>query len=216
MGQKIAWIVAVALAAGLGLLLWRVMPGYGWAEWDGRQWQMVASDWPVLWRAWPVALAGWLAGFVGAGGLLWWIWDVVLEDAIEAEKQRLGKKWDAALAEVENRVKDREEFADRREAVAHQAQQAANLALHDAEKAKRRADQAWLEATAQAEQARQDMEAVRQDAQRRIRNAVCAAERVKRKTNISALAGGPKPARNSPPEPPRQGNPRTSEPRLPK
>jgi hypothetical protein len=135
--------------------------------------------------------------------LLWWICDVALEDAVEAEKVRLGTKWDAALVEVENRVEDREAFAVRREAVAHQAQQAANLALHDAEEAKRRAKQAWIEATAQTEQARQDMEAVRQDAQRRIRNAVCAAERVKRKANISALADGLKSVRNSPPEPPR-------------
>ena len=75
MGQKIAWIVAVALAAGVCLLLWRVMPGYGWAEWDGLHWQMVASDWPVLWRAWPVAMVGGLAGVVvvaaGASHVAW-------------------------------------------------------------------------------------------------------------------------------------------------
>jgi hypothetical protein len=203
MDQKIAWIFAVALAAGVCLLLWRVMPGYGWAEWDGLHWQMVASDWPVLWRAWPALMVGGLAGFFGAGGLLWWIWDASLEEAIKAEKERLGQKWEAALVDVENRVEDREAFAVRREAVALQAQQAANLALHDAEEAKRRAEQAWLEATTQSEQARQDMEAVRQDAQRRIRNAVCAAERVKRKANISALADGLKSVRDSPPEPPR-------------
>ncbi len=189
---KIAWIAAAALVGGLGLLLWRVLPACAWAEWDGRKWQLVASGWPVLWRAWPAVLAGGLAGFLGAGGLLGWAAKVARDAAVKAEAGRLQRKWDSALAEVENRARGREEDAGRRESEALKAQQAANLARHEAEAAKRRAEQACL-----------DAEAVQQDAQRRIRNAVGAAERIKRKANISALAGGPKPARNSPPEPPR-------------
>jgi len=200
MSRKTAKTAALALAAFFalaGLGLWRFLDGWmpvqGWAVWGGGRWSVAASGWPVLWHAWPVALAGGLAGFFGAGGALLWGLALARDAEIEAEigrlrrtsgtevaaeKERLGRKWDEALARVESRVGGREA--------------AALKAQHEAEAARRQAEQECL-----------DAEAIRQDAYRRIRNAVAAAERIKRKSNISALADGQKSARNGPPEPPR-------------
>jgi hypothetical protein len=187
------------LAAGAGLLLWRVLPFHAWAEWGGRGWRVAASGWPLLWQAWPAVLAGTVVGVLAACRPLWWLAHRTAkadgEAAVRAEIERLQGKWGVSLARVEERTRGREEAATRREELAVQIRQAAEDAWREADAARTRAEQAALDAE----------EAVR-EARRRMDNAVAAAQRVKRKaakSNTSALAGGPKPARNSPPEPPR-------------
>ena len=123
--QKILWLVAAALLVGPGFWLGLAMPSQGWAQWDGRRWQVVAEGWAVLWRGWPLALFGALVGFAAA-----WV----------------------GLA----------------------------FALQHAKEADFRAEIAWL-TRRRAEQARQDAEAAVNQAALRARNAVCAAERIKRR-----------------------------------
>ena len=63
--RKILWLVTAALLVGLGFWLETVMPSQGWAQWDGKRWQVVAKSWAVLWRGWPLAVSGALVGFSG-------------------------------------------------------------------------------------------------------------------------------------------------------
>lgn len=199
MARVSAWFCAATLlAAGAGLL-GRVLPFHAWAAWDGRGWRLTASGWPLLWNAWPAVLAGAAAGVLAACGPLWWLARRAAridgEAAVRAEIGRLQERWGVALARAEERARGREKAAERREASAAQIRQAAADAWREADASRARAERAALEAGEAAREAR-----------RRMDNAVAAAQRVKRKaaeSNISALAGGPKPARNSPPEPPR-------------
>lgn len=168
--QKILWFVAAALLAGLGFWLETVMPSQGWAQWDGKRWQVVAESWAVLWRGWPLAVLGALVGFSAAWVGLAFALQHAKEADFRAEIARLTRQRDSAADAAERRVSERERAARDREAVALAAQRGAELATEEAQAARQR-----------AEQARQDAEAAVSQATLRARNAVCAAERIKRR-----------------------------------
>jgi len=168
--QKILWTIAAALLAGLGFWLGLVMPSQGWAQWDGKRWQVVAESWAVLWRGWPLALVGALAGSSAAWVGLAFILKHAKEADFRAKIARLTRQRDAAVAEAEARVQAREQAARDRETVALAAQRAAELAAEAAQAARQR-----------AEQAQQDAERAVSQATLRARNAICAAERIKRR-----------------------------------
>lgn len=168
--QKILWFVAAALLVGLGFWLETVMPSQGWAQWDGKRWQVVAESWAVLWRGWPLAVLGALVGFSAAWIGLAFALKHAKEADFRAKIARLTCQRDAAVDEAEARVRAREEAARDREAVALAAQRAAELAVEEAHAARQR-----------AEQVQEDAERAVNQAHLRARNAVCAAERIKRR-----------------------------------
>lgn len=161
--QKIVWMVAAALLAGLGVWLGGVMPAQAWAQWDGQAWHIVAESWAVLGYGWPLAAFGALVGFSAA----WIGLALTLQHAKEADFQaeiaRLTHERDAAVAEAESRVLGREEKARRCEATALAAQREAQAARQRAERVQADAEQAVIQA------------------QVRARNAIHAAERIKRR-----------------------------------
>ena len=146
------------------------MPSQGWAQWDGKRWQVVAESWAVLWRGWPLAVLGALIGSLSAGAVLAFTLKHAKEADFKARIARLTRQRDAAVAEAEARVLEREQAARDREAVALAAQRRAELATEEAQAARQR-----------AEQAQQDAQEAVSQATLRARNAVCAAERIKRR-----------------------------------
>ena len=170
MYQKILWITAAALLVGLGCWVGWVMPSQAWAQWDGKHWQIVAEGWAVLGRGWPLAVFGALGGALAVGATLAFTLQHAKETDFRAKIARLTRQRDAAVAEAESRVQAREQAAGDREAVALAAQRAAELAAQEAHAAHQR-----------AEQAQQDAERAVNQAHLRARNAVCAAERIKRR-----------------------------------
>ena len=168
--QKVLWIVAAALLVGLGFWLETVMPSQGWAQWDGMRWQVVAESWAVLWRGWPLAAFGALVGFSVAWIGLAFALKHAKEADFRAEIAHLIRERDTAASEVEHRVQERERVAQQREWMAAQAQHGAELAIQEAHITRQ-----------QAEQALQDAEQAVRQANYRARNAIGAAERIKRR-----------------------------------
>ena len=168
--QKILWFVAAAILAGLGFWLGLVMPTQGWAQWDGAHWHIVAEGWAVLWRGWPLVVLGALVGAAAAGIGLALALKHAQEADFRAEIARLTRERDAAASEAEQRVQERERAAHHREWMAAEAQRGAELATHEARAARQQAAQALHDAE----------QAVRQ-ANHRARNAIGAAERIKRR-----------------------------------
>ena len=168
--RKILWFVAAALLVGLGFWLETVMPSQGWAQWDGKRWQVVAESWAVLWRGWPLAALGALVGFSAAWVGLAFALKHANEADFRAKIVRLTRQRDTAVAKAEARVLEREQAARDRETAALAAQRGAELAAEAAQAARQR-----------AEQAQQDAEQAVSQATLRARNAVCAAERIKRR-----------------------------------
>ena len=142
MYQKILWIVAAVLLAGLGFWLETVMPSQGWAQWDGKHWQVVAESWAVLWHGWPLAVLGALVGALTAGAVLAFTLKHAKEADFRAEIAHLIRERDTAASEAEHRVQERERAAQHREAVALEVQRRAELATHEAQAAHQRAEQA--------------------------------------------------------------------------
>ena len=103
--QKILWIVAAALLVGLGFWLGLVMPSQGWAQWDGKRWQVVAESWAVLWRGWPLAAFGALVGSSAAWVGLAFALKHAKEADFRAKIARLTRQRDAAVDEAEARVR---------------------------------------------------------------------------------------------------------------
>ena len=170
MYQKILWIVAAVLLAGLGFWLETVMPSQGWAQWDGKHWQVVAESWAVLWHGWPLAGFGALVGFSAAWIGLAFVLKHAKEADFRAEIAHLIHERDTAASEAEHRVQERERVAQQREWMAAQAQHGAELAIQEAHITRQ-----------QAEQALQDAEQAVRQANYRTRNAIGAAERIKRR-----------------------------------
>jgi hypothetical protein len=114
--QKILWIIAAALLAGLGFWLGWVMPSQGWAQWDGTRWQVVAESWAVLWRGWPLVAFGALVGFSAAWIGLAFALKHAKEADFRAKIARLTRQRDAAVAVAvaEAQVLAREEAARQR------------------------------------------------------------------------------------------------------
>ena len=168
--QKILWFVAAASLVGLGFWLGSVMPAQGWAQWDGRRWQVVAESWAVLWRGWPLVAFGALVGFAAAGAGLAFALKHAKEADFRVEIARLTRQRDSAADAAERRVSERERAARDREAVALAVQRGAELTTEEAQAACQR-----------AEQAQQDAEQAVSQANLRARNAICAAERIKRR-----------------------------------
>lgn len=170
MYQKILWFIAIVLLTGLGVWLGRVMPSQAWAQWDGQTWFIVAEGWWVLKHGWPLAMFGVLVGF----GAAWVGLGLSLQHAREADFlasiAQLTRQRDTAMAEAQTRIQMREQAAIDREIAALAAHRAAELATHAAQAAHQR-----------AEQAQQDAEHAVSQAHLRARNAIRAAERIKRR-----------------------------------
>lgn len=181
MGARTKAFFSVSAIGLLVLLfwLWNYLPTQGWAVLDAEteRWGVIAIGWSVLWHAWPILAAGVMLG-VGLGiGLL----GMLFKGLIDADQkheiehmQRLVK--DAQQREAESLALARKslenEFAKARDLYerAEQMQEQSEETIGKALAIKRAAEAAQ-------QQASQDVER----AQFRARNAICAAERVKRK-----------------------------------
>lgn len=168
--QKSVWVIGAALLAGLGFWLARVMPSQAWGQWDGASWQVVGTGWAVLWRGWPLLVLGALVGTGVVGSVLALTLKHIQAADFKLELARLRRQRDAAVTETEARVSAREREAARREAAALEVQRVAEQAHGEA-----------LAARAAAEQAKAEAEQAVAHANVRARNAICAAERIKRR-----------------------------------
>jgi len=168
--QKIVWMVAAALLAGLGVWLGWVMPAQAWAQWDGQAWHIIAEGWAVLWYGGPLVALGMLVGALGAEIGLAWTLKHAKEADFRAEIARLTHERDTAVSQAEQRVLEREQAVSDREAKALAAQRTAEQATEEAYAARQRAEQTQEEAERAVNQAHL-----------RARNAIGAAERIKRR-----------------------------------
>ena len=114
--QKILWIVAAALLVGLRFWLRRGDALQGWAQWDWKRWQIVAESWAVC-AGWPLVTFGrWSASRRRGSG--WPSPSSTPNSHFRAKIARLTSQRDAAMAEAEARVLERERKPERREAAA--------------------------------------------------------------------------------------------------
>ena len=156
------------------------MPTQGWAEIDFQagKWNLVAAGWSTLLHAWPILIAGVILGLGLGVGLLGALFQGLLDvdqkseiehmqrlvkDAQEREKESLNR----ARRELEQEFAKARDLYDR----AEQMQEKSEYAIGQALALKRAAEAAQ-------QKAEQDVE----KAQFRVRNAICAAERIKHKS----------------------------------
>lgn len=170
--QKYVWAAAIVIALGLTIWLLRVMPNQAWAQWNGDAWVIAGEGWAVLWYAWPTTLLGGLIGVFAVGGVLAWSLKLAKEADHQEQIKQLMFERDKALANAENRVKQREAEAIEQERQAFLAEQ---RAAQEIAKAKAAQEQAATNTT----YANQEIER----AKYRTKNAVAAANRIKQKLN---------------------------------
>ena len=166
--QKSLWFIGVALLVGVGFWLVQVMPFQAWCRWDGESWQVVGTGWGVLGRGWPLLALGALIGVAVVGALLASTLPQVQAMDLKWELERVCRQRDAAVAEADARVAERERLAGYREAAAFESQRVAEHAGREASAARQAAEQAVARANLRA------------------RNAIQAAERIKRRAAKSA------------------------------
>nr|CRY95344.1 hypothetical protein [uncultured prokaryote] len=159
--------------------LWRFMPTQGWAEIDfqAEKWTLVASGWSTLLHAWPILAAGVMLGLGLGIGLL----GVLFNSFIDADQK-------SEIAHLERLVKESQEREQQSLVLAEKKleqefskardlYERAIILQEESETQVGKAFQMQKAAKAAQEAALQDVE----QAQFRVRNAVAAAERIKRK-----------------------------------
>lgn len=181
MGARAKAFFSVAAIGLLVLLfwLWNYMPTQGWAVIDVQagKWTLVAFGWATALHAWPVLAVGVMVGLALGVGLLGMLLRSLLDADQKAEIEHMQRlvtdaqsreKQSLALArkELENEFAKARDLYDRAEQMQEQSEETIGKALA----IKRAAEAAQQKASQDVEQA-----------QFRARNAICAAERVKRK-----------------------------------
>jgi uncharacterized integral membrane protein len=160
---------AFMIAATLALAIWLIvlLPTQAWAEWDGKQWQLVGTGWATLWRGWPLLVAGALLGSVLVGVWLRAFLVIAAKGDYERRIARLTAERDEAQTKAQKTLTERLSLLEAREKAARDAKQEADEVIKAAH----------AQAADAKTQARQQVE----KAGLRARNAICAAERIKRK-----------------------------------
>ena len=171
-------VAAIALAL-LCFWLWRFMPTQGWAEIDfqANKWSLVAAGWSTLLHAWPILAAGVMLGLGLGIGLLGMLFRSLLdadqkseiehlERLVRESREREQQSLVLARKELEQEFSKARDLYDR--AVDLQVQ--SETQIGHALRIKREAEAAQQQASQSVERA-----------QFRARNAICAAERIKRK-----------------------------------
>ena len=181
MGARAKAFFSVAAIGLLVLLfwLWNYLPTQGWAVLDAEteRWGVIAIGWSVLWHAWPILAAGVMLG-VGLGiGLLGMLFKGLIDAdqkheiehmqrLVKDAQQREAESLALARKELENEFAKARDLYERAEQMQEQSEETIGKALA----IKRAAEAAQQKASQDVEQA-----------QFRARNAICAAERIKRK-----------------------------------
>ena len=181
MGARAKAFFSVSAIGLLVLLfrLWNYMPTQGWAVIDVQagKWTLVAFGWATALHAWPVLAVGVMVGLALGVGLLGMLFkgliDADQKSAIEHmqrlvkdAQQREEQSLSLARKELENEFAKARNLYER----AEQMQEKSEYAIGQALVLKRAAEAAQQKAAQDVEQA-----------QFRVRNAICAAERHKRK-----------------------------------
>jgi uncharacterized membrane-anchored protein YhcB (DUF1043 family) len=167
--------ILLCLISGLAVWLWQELPDQGWAVRQGDEFALVAAGWQVLWAAWPLALVGLLISLLLGSLTLPWL----AKSAVDADANR-------QIADLQKRLARESERADTAEQRIRASLDAdwQRLAEGRAELRNQRqeAQRAVELATRQATEADQAMNSARF----RARNAIHAAERIKKKCTRSA------------------------------
>lgn len=171
-------VAAIALAL-LCFWLWNYMPTQGWAviDFQAGKWTLVASGWATVLHAWPVLAVGVMVGLALGVGLLGMLFKGLIDADQKSElehmqrlvkdaQQREEQSLSLARKELENEFAKARNLYER----AEQMQEKSEYAIGQALVLKRAAEAAQQKAAQDVEQA-----------QFRVRNAICAAERHKRK-----------------------------------
>ena len=171
-------VAAIALAL-LCFWLWRFMPTQGWAEIDfqANKWSLVAAGWSTLLHAWPILAAGVMLGLGLGIGLLGMLFRSLLDADQRSEIEHLER------LVKESREREQQSLVLARKELEREFQNARSLydraviLQEESETQVGKAFQMQKAAKAAQEAALQDVE----QAQFRVRNAIAAAERIKRK-----------------------------------
>ena len=181
MGARAKAFFSVSAIGLLVLLfwLWNYMPTQGWAviDFQAGKWSLVASGWATLLHAWPILAAGVMLGVGVSIGLLGMLFKAFidadqrseiehLERLVKESREREQESLVLARKELERDFQDARDLYDR----AVQLQEQSETQIEQALRIKR-----------EAEAARQQAAQAIEQAQFRVRNAICAAERHKRK-----------------------------------
>ena len=181
MGARAKAFFSVAAMGLLVLLfwLWNYLPTQGWAviDFQAGKWSLVASGWATLLHAWPILAAGVMLGLGLGIGLLGMLFKAFidadqkseiehLERLVKESREREQQSLVLARKELE------QEFSKARDlyARAEEMQAQSETQIGHALRIKRETEAVQQQASQAVEQA-----------QFRARNAICAAERIKRK-----------------------------------
>ena len=181
---KIAIAISALIFAAVSFWLWRVMPDQGWVVYGENGWKLVGEGWATLWRGWPLALLGLVAGGIASLTFFGFILERLVDEDKADEIKRLEKQLTEARLAKLNAFKTARTELDNEFQQARQIKQDGEQRHQQALELKTEAEALQAEAMREKEKALKSVSSAKKEtlqAAHRARNAICAAERIKRK-----------------------------------
>ena len=181
---KIVIAVSALIFAAVSFWLWRVMPDQGWVVYGENGWELVGEGWATLWRGWPLTLLGLVVGGIASLTFLGFMLGHAVNEDKAAEIKRLKQQLTEARQAEQDALKTVRTELDDEFQKAEQIKQDGEQRYQQALELKTQAEALQAEAEHEKNQARKDVAQAKKEtlqAAYRARNAICAAERIKRK-----------------------------------